>query len=472
MHSQRDLYQAYRLTVQRIGLALLRAQPNQPEWPLRRQNIGFLAGIMVAVLLCVGFAVFGLLRPGGTKALEEPGTLIIERETGARFVYSQEQRRLIPVANYASARLVLAAQDVKERVVAREALTKYERGALIGIPEAPDSLPGPANLARGPWAACVQERAEPTGRKPYVTLVAGRDLGGAPLAEGNALLVDVGGQRWAIWRGTRMRVPTGIARGLTSAVPAAVPVAWLNALPEGPDLAAPDVRGRGRPVAGPGGRTAAVGQVFRAAGVAGGEDRWYVLLDDGLAPLTQAQATLLLSDPDSRAAYGGGAVREIAVDAASANAAPHSRTAVPADGLPAVMPRMTAYDPASPICVVYADTGTGSTRVRLTTGAKLPEPRGDATDLVRLPPGRAVLAGVLPGDGQLNAVQSFYLVTAEGRRYAVPGADVLAKLGYAPGQATPVPANVLQLIPEGPVLDPARAARPLLEGGRSQAAGQ
>ncbi|MBF8193187.1 type VII secretion protein EccB [Nonomuraea sp. K274] len=463
MHNQRDLYQAYRLTVQRIGLALLRAQPNQPEWPLRRQNIGFLAGIMVAVLLCVGFAVYGLLRPGGTKSLEDPGTLIIERETGARFVYSHDQRRMIPVANYASARLVLGSAGVKERVVAREALTGYERGAPIGIPGAPDSLPAPANLTKGPWSACVQERAEPTGRKPYVMLIAGRQAGGTPVAEGEALLVDVGGQTWAIWRGTRMRVASGIARGLTSGAPAAVPVPWLNALPEGPDLAAPDIPGRGRPVTGPGGTAAAVGQVFRAGAVAGGEPRWYVLLADGLAPVTPGQAALLLSDPGSRSAYGGGAVKEIPVDAATANAARRSRTTIPADGLPGELPRMTAYDPANPLCVVYADTGTGSTRVRLTTGAALPEPRGDATDLVRLPPGQAVLAGVLPGDGQLAAVQSYYLVTPEGRRYAVPGADALTRLGYTAAQATPVPLNLLQLIPEGPVLDPARAAEPALD---------
>ncbi|TDC03800.1 type VII secretion protein EccB [Nonomuraea longispora] len=463
MHSQRDLYQAYRLTIQRIGLALLRAQPNQPEWPLRRQNIGFLAGIMVAVLLCVGFAVFGLLRPGGTKSIEEPGTLVIERETGAGYVYSHDQRRLIPVANYASARLVLASGQIKERVVAREALAGYERGAPIGIPGAPDSLPAPENLAKGPWAVCVQERAEPTGRKPYVTLVAGREVGGAQVADGDAILVDVGGRQWAIWRGTRMRVAGGIARGLTPTAPAPVPVAWLNALPEGPDLAAPGISGRGRPVTGPGGKAAAVGQVFRADGVAGGEPRWYVMLGDGLAPVTQGQATLLLSDPESRKAYGGGAVKEIAIDAATANAAPRSRTTLPADGLPPVMPRMTAYDPARPLCAVYTDTSTGSTRARLTTGATLPQAHGDATDLVRLPPGKAVLAGVLPGDGQLKAVQSYYLVTADGRRYAVPGADVLGKLGYDASQVTPVPANVLQLIPEGPVLDPARAAEPASE---------
>ncbi|MER6942891.1 type VII secretion protein EccB [Nonomuraea sp. NPDC000554] len=461
MHSQRDLYQAYRLTVQRIGLALIRAQPNQPEWPLRRQNVGFLAGAMVAVLLCVGFAVFGLLRPGGTKSLEDPGTLIIERETGARYVYSQPEHRLVPVANYASARLVLDAPQVTERVVAREALNGYERGVPVGIPDAPDSLPPSGQLAGGPWSVCVRERDTDTGREPYVSLVAGQRVGGQPVADGSAMLVGVGGQAWAIWHGVRMRVPAGIARGLTDADPAPVPVAWLNALPEGPDLAAPAVAGRGRPVAGPGGRAAAVGQVFKAAAVAGGEPRWYVLLPDGLAAITHAQAVLLLSDPASRAAYGGGAVTEVEIDAATANAAPRSRTRMAADGLPSAMPKMAAYDRARPLCAVYAEADKGSARARLVVGGDLPAPRGDGADLVRLPPGRAIVAGVLPGDGQLNAVQTYYLVTGDGRRYPVPNADVLTKLGYDAARATPVPANVLQLIPEGPALDPARAAKPV-----------
>jgi hypothetical protein len=204
-----------------------------------------------------------------------------------------------------------------------------------------------------------------------------------------------------------------------------------------------------------------VGQVFEAAAVAGGAPRWYVLLDDGLAAVTQAQAALLLSDPASRAAYGGGAVAEVKIDAATANATPRSRTRIPADGLPATMPDMTAYDPSSPLCAVYADTARGSARARLMSGGTLPAPHGDSTDLVRLAPGQAIVAGVLPGDGRIDAVQSYYLVTDEGRRYAVPGADVLAKLGYDAARATPVPAAVLQLIPEGPVLDPARAALPV-----------
>ncbi|MCG5213694.1 type VII secretion protein EccB [Streptosporangium sp. KLBMP 9127] len=463
VQSRRDLYQAYRLTIQRVGLALMQSEPDRSEWPLRRQNIGFLAGIAVAVLIGVGFAVWGLLRPAGGKSLENPATLIVERETGARYVFSQQERRLIPVANYASARLILDSAVITEQVVAREALQKYERGHAVGIAGAPDSLPASGLLVRGPWPVCVRQgEDEAGGRKPYVTLMAGTDVGGRPVGDDSALIVDVGGQAWVIWRDTRMRVTSPGVRSLTPDEPGAVPVDWLNALPEGSDFAAPAIPGRGRPATGPGGDAAAVGQLFRVAPVAGSGPRWYVLLADGLAPISHTQAVLLANAPESKAAYGGGAVVEIDLDAATANAAPQSRARLPGGDLPKSMPKMMAYDAASPLCAVYSSAAKGSARARLVVGAKVPEPRKDASDLLRLPPGRAILAGLLPGDGQLAAVQTYYLVTDQGRRFAIPDKDLLPKLGYSVKQATPVPANVLQLIPQGPALDPAKARLPVV----------
>ena len=464
MQSRRDLYQAYRLMVQRVGLALIHGEPDRSEWPLRGQNTAFVAGVAVAALVAAGFAVWGLLQPAAGKALEAPGTLIVERETGARYVYSQADHRLVPVANYASARLILDANDITEQVVSRDVLNAYERAPEVGIPGAPDSLPLAARLARGPLSICVREgEDEAGGRKPYVTLIVGRDVGGRHVGDETALIVDFGGQDWVIWHDTRMRASTPEMRGLTADEPGAVPQTWLNALPEGPDFAAPAIPERGRPVTGPDGGTAAVGQIFRVDPVAGGEARWYVLLDDGLAPISHTQATLLLNAPESKAAYGGGAVTEIRIDAATANAAPQSRTRPASDGLPPTMPKMAAYDPAQPLCAVYSDVAKGSAQARLVVGGDVPPPRPDPSDFVRLPPGQAMLAGLLPGDGRPAATQTYYLVTDQGKRFAVPDKDLLPKLGYDPAQATPVPANVLQLIPEGPVLDPARAAKPVTE---------
>jgi hypothetical protein len=51
-------------------------------------------------------------------------------------------------------------------------------------------------------------------------------------------------------------------------------------------------------------------------------------------------------------------------------------------------------------------------------------------------------------------------VSELGTRYPVPGADVLAMLGY--GGVTParIPSSVVSLLPVGPALDPASARTP------------
>jgi hypothetical protein len=78
-----------------------------------------------------------------------------------------------------------------------------------------------------------------------------------------------------------------------------------------------------------------------------------------------------------------------------------------------------------------------------------------------------VVAGVLPGEGQLNAVASaLSLITDQGVRYPVPSADVLTKLGYDATDIAPVPASIMQSIPQGPTLDPTAAMVPVTVAGR------
>ncbi|HLU70633.1 MAG TPA: type VII secretion protein EccB, partial [Nonomuraea sp.] len=88
---------------------------------------------------------------------------------------------------------------------------------------------------------------------------------------------------------------------------------------------------------------------------------------------------------------------------------------------------------------------------------------GDKVDQVLLPPGGAVLAGVLPGEGQLSSVNQYWLVTDQGKRFQLTSADLVSKLGYDAEDVAPVPAHLLRLIPDGPVLDPAAARTPVQE---------
>ena len=282
------------------------------------------------------------------------------------------------------------------------------------------------------------------------------------------MVADDGQQSWVILADRRMRVSASGVRALTSERPRQVPATWLNALPIGPDFRGPRVPGVGKRVRGPDGRASFVGRVYSVPGVTGGDARWYVQLADGLATLTKTQATLLLQDPASKRAYGRNRVRAIEVDAARVNATPQSRTSLAVEGLPPTIPKVSTPDPAAPLCTVYTDTAKGSTRARLTIGTRMriPVPPDDTSDQdhfdqVVLPPGSAVLAGLLPGEGQLSAVQNYSLITEQGRRFALASDDLLAKLGYQPEQVAPLPAQLLHLIPEGPALDPATARNPV-----------
>ena len=129
---------------------------------------------------------------------------------------------------------------------------------------------------------------------------------------------------------------------------------------------------------------------------------------------------------------------------------------MPAAGLPQRMPSLVGYDPAAPLCVVYS--GPASARGsggRLTVGGTVPAgglPDGVAGShtQIDLPPGKATLAGVVPGpaaSGNGAAVTGYFLI-AGGRRYGLASPGVAAMLGYQlDAQRTLVPASVLDLIP-------------------------
>ncbi|MEV7009928.1 type VII secretion protein EccB [Streptosporangium sp. NPDC051022] len=472
MQTRRDLYQAHRLMTQRLGTALLQGEPDLPESPLRRHNVAVFGGVLVAVLVTAAFGVLGLLRPGNATALTEPGTVIVEEETGATFVYSASQGKMIPVVNVTSARLLVGEQDVKVRTVSAASLSRYPRGTLVGIPGAPESLPARDRLVRAPWSACVVEGVDANGeRRPYTSLVGGFGVGGSPIGQNRAMLVQENGQAWLLWSNQRMRVSTEGVRALTEEQPRQVPSAWLNALPAGPDFRAPSISGLGRAVAGPGGETSAVGRIFTVPPVAGAPARWYVLLSDGLAPLTPTQAALLLRSPATKKAYGEAPVRAVELDPATATGARRSAAHMGGGDLPQSMPEIVAPPPAHPVCAVYADTERGSAKALLTVGSTVAipaPPKGwfnqDVVDQVVLPPGGGAVAGLLPGNGRLDALQSLYLIGDQGRRHLITSQDALSSLGYDMRDVAPLPAHLVHLIPEGPALDAAAARKPVQTG--------
>jgi type VII secretion protein EccB len=457
MQSRRDLFQAHRLMTQRAALALLRGEPDVPDQPLRRLNVAAFSGVLVAVIVTVLFFIWGLLGHGGAPLHDQPGTLVIDKQTGTPFVFCQSGE-LCPVVNYASARLALSSASLNQQTVNQSALAKFARGPLIGIPGLPQPLPGPGLLIRQPWSVCTAQTTTPVAGTHTVTALAGGiQTGGQSLGAG-ALVAQALGQDWVIWNGQRMAIQPVLLPALHAAQSVIqVPSVWLNALPQGPAFAPPVIPDRGARVSGPGGAPVRVGQVYQVTAVGGSQ--YYVMLQGGLAPITQMQAQLL--DFEQRAP----ARATLSPPQVSGHL---SAVKVPSGGLPSAIPAVAAPAPIVPLCVVYAGGGISLTR-QVETGGQMP-PGGVATGVpadvgqVALPPGAGALVGADPGAGPAAGVISYFLV-ADGRRFALESTGVAGLLGYSLSQAVLLPAGVVDLIPAGPVLNPAQASMPVPSGG-------
>ncbi|MGW1275122.1 type VII secretion protein EccB, partial [Streptomyces sp. NPDC002491] len=240
MQSKRDQVQAHAFAMSRLTSGMLLADPDAPESPLARTTRGALIGVLVAVLVAAGALVYGLVSPGDDTSWRSPGTLIVNRDTGGRYLYLDG--RLRPVRNYSSA-LLIGAGDLKTTDVRGASLRGTPVGAPVGIPGAPDSVPSAKDLDGGAWHVC----STPGSDDPTATaLVAGAPVASRPVTDGQALVVS-GPDRveYLVWRGSRLRLDKAsgalVSLGYGSVAPRPVSAAFLDALAPGPDLAAPAV---------------------------------------------------------------------------------------------------------------------------------------------------------------------------------------------------------------------------------------
>ena len=448
MASRQDQLHSYQFTVQRVVAAVVQHETDPVRSPFRRVAAATLVGALLAALGLAGAAVFGVLAGGGDSGWRDPGAVLVERESGARYVY--RDGRLHPVLNYASALLVVGSTPGHTVLVSRSALSGVPRGVPLGIPGAPDSLPAPGRLSAEPWTVCSRSDASPQS----ALLVGSRAAGGRTLDDRALLVSTVDGERYVVWHLHRYRVrdPRLVlaAFGWDSAIPVPVAPAVVNALPAGPDLARVPVANRGRPS--PAVRDARIGQVY-VVETQGGGRQYAVALADGLAPVTQVQADLLLVDPDTVAAIGQHEATKLGQgDFAAARPA-----VLPAPGdLPATTPSLVSS--ATTVCAVVPDA-RGPSEVRV--DAQVPDggfTTPSRVDRVVVPAGRATLVEALASPVAPNGTLS--LVTDLGVRYPVASPEVPAMLGYAGVTPVRLPSALVALLPEGPALDPAAARNP------------
>jgi type VII secretion protein EccB len=443
MQSRRDLFQAHRLMTQRAALALLRGEPDIPDQPIRRLNVGTFAGILVAVIVVAGFGIWGLLFHSAPSLTYQPGTLIIDKQTGTNYVFcGSGHKEICPMANHSSALLALQSDSINTEQVNQSSLTSIKHGPLLGIPGLPQDPPASGLLVQQPWSVCFQVAI--TGQT--TTTVAGGISPGGQALSNDALVVDSPNGPWVIWNNLRYPISQDtIPVAFPRAQPFGVPSVWLDAIPQGQPFQAPPIPNSGATVTGPAGQTK-IGQLYRGAN---GQD--YVTLQDGnVSAITPLQDTLLSPQSPSQLPLPGSDLV-------------HTDKPLPTNGLPLSIPPLSSAQPSNvPFCVTYSGARLS---LQVETGGRMPSGgtfTGDSTsddvNYVDIPPGK----GALVRENGNNV--SYFLIT-NGERFSLASNQVPGYLGYSTSQAVQLPAGLVSLIPAGPGFDPSEANDVVANGG-------
>jgi type VII secretion protein EccB len=466
--TRRDQLQSYQFGLQRVVSALVMRETDPLTPPFRRFLIAGWSSLVAASLVLAACGIYGLLRPGGKESWRHGDKVILERETGAQYVY--RDGRLYRVANHTSGVLLLG-KDAGTVTVTRRSLLDVPRGPEVGIAGAPDGLPAPDALLRGPWTLCSTVVTDDTGTDLAATMliVGGRAEGGAPVADRALLLQNIeDGKLYLLVAGHRHEITdtraalVGLALGQQPRV--RVGSAWLDGVPAGVPVAPPPVDGRGRPSAF---RGALVGQLLVVPGPA---EQYFVAVADGLLSVSPLQYALLSAAEATERAYPGGPVRAREIRAAEAAAAvlPTEPPAGP-EQLPATRPELADAPPGGVVCA--AVSGLDGTP-EVSVGARLPVSTSDLVTARRSRGGTVVADRVLIPGGHGAIVESvqghrgpgtLQLVTEQGVRHPLVSDKVLSVLGYPTTSVVRLPAEVVARVPEGVPLDPAAAGTVLLQ---------
>ncbi len=424
----------------------------------------------MGALALAAVGAYGALRPDGDDSWRDGTAVIIENETGARFVF--REGILYPVVNYSSAVLILGSTEPRRAHVPRESLNGVPRGTPLGIPGAPDLLPAAGDLVATAWTLCSRPpstRPGPTAEAlpaaESVLLIGSAPPVARPLADRAVVASDPAGGLHLIWRNRRFAItdPDLVAAAFAWPRPEAraVDVAVLNSVPAGPDLGRIRIDRSGRPSVVEGFRT---GEVFVVENQSGGR-QFGVVLSGGLAEITPAQADLLIAD----GANGpGGRPREMGQ--AQYAAAPRAASLVPTGDIlpPAVAPELVGRAEFGGLCATFSNGGGPGPEVSVAASA--PSVAGEirttwaaaglaaSVDWVFVRPGSGAVVESLAGPTSPSGDLAF--ISDLGLRHAVPSRETLGILGFAGIRPQRMPSGLVALLPSGRALDPVAAALP------------
>ncbi|QSB06011.1 type VII secretion protein EccB [Natronoglycomyces albus] len=481
MRSRREQVDAHRYTTQRMNLALLMANPESTERPLRRVGMSIFASTMIMVIIMGIFLLVGLLGFGSSEP--EHGNIVMDRDTGEVYIYEHQTPGdpnsplvLFPVLNYTSALLALDFDPTGEPPVQRlkqdsiDPIPKAHPIGIVGAPSAPTR-----NLDQdSKWNVCSIQAQD--DHDFLFTQVAHANLsGGESLAENEAMLVHTEqGDQYLLWNNQRMAIPDSSA--LTpfgwhsSSDSTEVTKEFLNTLVAGPDFWHPDLPEFGEDS----GESLNSEPIAYGTPVTDGENH-YVLIrnsDDNpeFARISPMIAQLL--EVDSVGDLTQATLAELSRIGTEATV--HLENA----NFPQDIDQLRTLDgPRPTVCGVFEPhLSQSDSQVKVTTFAVAPSFLTDAADnqeftdegdLITGNPAQIVMKGgtgalvqAQPRPGQ-NLAPAQFLVDDLGIKYELvdykaPG-ETKNKLGYNDVEPVGIPSSFIHLMPPGPNLDPFEA---------------
>jgi type VII secretion protein EccB len=497
--------QAYRFVLRRMQSALVRKDAVMLHDPMRTHSRATVVGVCLAALGLLGFLIWGILSPK-PKAPTEDG-IVIGKPSGQVYVLIAEpDKKLVPVFNMASARLLLMAQQQKDTpagesqpaanqqsantevvaptVVDDNELRDIPKGRKVGIADGPDLLPSADQRIESRWTVCDQyilDQGLPDPAKENnveTTVIAGVKELGPELKQNESLLVRApNGKTYLVYRtpGSANLPNTSAVRAevniedervraaleLEGVEPRTITTGMLNAIPEKAPLSIPRIVGRDTDSNIDLGNEdlRKVGSVFEVER-AGDVTRTYVLLKDGIEEIKRSTANLIRYYRE----VGGeriAAVNPAVIADVDQREDIEDRTFPERD--------TEVLDPENfPVaCLGWSYSGEGDNADEFTSvhvgkalpGIKLnrdgdpqtvaissPNADGVRIDHFYMPPGRGAVVrqSTSPEDFTRGQIT---LISDRGVKYGVPDGATAQGLGL--GDQKPAPRSIIQLLPDG-----------------------
>ncbi|MBB2988956.1 type VII secretion protein EccB [Mycolicibacterium iranicum] len=439
----------WRFLLRRVEHAIVRRDTRMFDDPLQFYSRAVSAGIVIAVIICVGAVLLAYFKPLGKRGGDN---LLVDRTTNQLYVVLPDSRQLRPVYNLTSARLIIG--NKTPVAVKSQELDAMPKGQPIGIPGAPYATPVSSSPG-SQWTLCdtviKPESVAPTVESSVLVTSLATDMSVGGMRPEQGMLVSFKEQNWLVTATGRHLIDLA-DRAVTSAVgipvtARATPISegLFNALPNAGPWRLPDIPAGGTPNTLGLPPELVVGSVFMT--VTDSDEQYYVVLPNGVAKVNGTTAAAL------RATNSYGLIQPPSlVSSAVARVAEQVYNSplpdVPMDVLlRQEIPTLcwswqrVAGDQA-PKMTVIAGRRLPLSGTALTTGIK--QITGDAT--VYIDGGQYIrLQSPDPRYGE-----NLYYIDPQGVRYGLPDEETAAKLGLSAPRTAPW--QVVGLLVDGPVL--------------------